>query len=112
MSKYLRAHGKPWIERVLTPSLSIIYPLTQKTLEKVFFYSFHPFLCWIKEKSAASLAYRDICEYKMQNQYYIVGSATVSQDDFFVFRQSFEGFLLKLEIVLERYGSYFKQNFN
>ena len=26
MSKYLRVHGKPWIERVLTPSLSIIYP--------------------------------------------------------------------------------------
>ena len=26
MSKYLRAHGKPRMERVLTPSLSIVYP--------------------------------------------------------------------------------------
>ena len=40
MSKYLRAHGKPWIERVLTPYLFIIYPRTQNILKKGFFSSF------------------------------------------------------------------------
>ena len=50
MSKPLRACGKPRMERVLTPSLSIIYPLTQKSLEKVFFCSFHPFLKFNKRK--------------------------------------------------------------
>ena len=54
-------------------------PRTQKSQKNVFLYSFHPFLCWIKEKSVAALAYRDICEYKMKNQYIIIGSATISQ---------------------------------
>ena len=39
MSKYLRARGKPQIERVLTPSL-IIYPPYSETLEKRFFLFF------------------------------------------------------------------------
>ena len=43
MSKYLRAHGKPWIERVLTPSLSIIYLPYSEYLEKGFFLYFFPF---------------------------------------------------------------------
>ena len=60
MIKPLRARGKPQMERVLTPSLSIIYPLTQKISKKVFFCSFHPFLCWIKEKSVATLSIRTI----------------------------------------------------
>ena len=47
MSKYLRSHGKPWIERVLTPSLSIIYPLYSEYLEKGFFLYFFPF--WLDE---------------------------------------------------------------
>ena len=83
MSKYLRALGKPQMERVLTPSLSIIYPLTQKISKKVFFCSFHPFLCWIKEKSVVTLAYHDICEQKTQTSInspfcnYITGLATL-----------------------------------
>ena len=52
------------MERVLTPSLSIIYPLTQKISKKVFLHSFYPFLYWIKEKSVASLAYRNIYKQK------------------------------------------------
>ena len=43
MSKYLRAHGKPWIERVLTPSISIIYPPYSEYLEKRFFSVLFPF---------------------------------------------------------------------
>ena len=35
-----------------------------KISKKMFFRSFHPFLCWIKEKSVATLSYRKICEYK------------------------------------------------
>ena len=34
LSKYLRAHGKPWIERVLTPSLSIIYLPNPRNISK------------------------------------------------------------------------------
>ena len=66
MSKYLRARGKPLMERVLTPSLSIIYPLTQKISKKVFSVLFTLSLNWIKEKSVVALAYREICEQKMQ----------------------------------------------
>ena len=43
MRKYLRAHGKPWIERVLTPSLSIIYPPYSKSRKRIFFLYFFPF---------------------------------------------------------------------
>ena len=43
MSKYLRAHGKPWIERVLTPSLSIIYLPYSETSRKRFFSIIFPF---------------------------------------------------------------------
>ena len=45
-------------------------PLVRKHLEKVFFYSFQPFLCWIKEKTMANLAYRNICKQKMQKTVY------------------------------------------
>ena len=65
-AKHLRARRKIQMERGRTPSLSIIYPITQKILEKVFFCSFHHFFCWIKEKSVATLAYRNIYEYKIQ----------------------------------------------
>ena len=44
ISKYLRAHGKPWIERVIIPSLSIIYPPYSEYLENGFFLYFFPFL--------------------------------------------------------------------
>ena len=64
MGKPLRARGKPQMERVLTPSLSIIYPLLRKHLEKVFFCSFYPVLCWIKEKMAATLAYHTFANTK------------------------------------------------
>ena len=37
MSKYQRARGKPQIERVLTPSLSIIYPPYSETFSKKVF---------------------------------------------------------------------------
>ena len=50
MSKYLRARAKPRMERVLTPSLSIIYPLTQKISKKVFFLFFSPFPLLDKRK--------------------------------------------------------------
>ena len=43
MSKYLRAHGKPQIERVLIPSVSIIYPPYSEYLEKGIFLCFLPF---------------------------------------------------------------------
>ena len=44
MSKYLRARGKPLIERVLIPSLSIIYPpYSETSRKKDFFLYFFPF---------------------------------------------------------------------
>ena len=41
-------------------------PPILKNYKKGLFCSFHPFLCWIKEKSIATLSYRDICEQKTQ----------------------------------------------
>ena len=66
MSKYLRAHGKPWIERVLTPSLSIIYPPYSKTSRKMFFLLFFhfPLLDKIKDGGDSCLPY--ICKQKTQ----------------------------------------------
>ena len=63
MSKYLRAHGKPWIERVLTPSLSIIYPPYSNISKKVFSVLFpFPLLDEIKVGGDSCLPH--ICEYK------------------------------------------------
>ena len=70
MSKYLRARGKPRIKRVLTPSLSIIYPLIRKSQKRSFS---------VKEKSVATLAYHTFVNTKMQASI-IVGSATVSHN--------------------------------
>ena len=50
MSKYLRARGKPRMERVLTPSLSIIYPPYSQNLEKDLFMFFSPFPLLDKRK--------------------------------------------------------------
>ena len=56
-NKQLRSHGKPWMERVITPSLFIIYPQTQETISKVFMFLFS-LSFWIKEKSMTTLANR------------------------------------------------------
>ena len=65
MSKYLRAHGKLWIERVLTHSLSIIYPLLRKLSKKVFSVLFpFPLLDEIKVSGDSCLPH--ICEHKIQ----------------------------------------------
>ena len=78
MSKYLRAHGKPWIERVLTPSLSIIYPRTQN-LEKGFFLYFFPFRLDEIKVGGDSCLPRHFAN-KNANQHQTVSSATVSQN--------------------------------
>ena len=39
-------------------------PEPKKTSQKGLFCSFHPFLYWIKEKTMATLAYRNICKHK------------------------------------------------
>ena len=75
MSKYLRAHGKPWMKRVLIPSLFIIYPPNSKKILKVFLVLFH-LSFWIKEKSVVTLSNRNICD-QMQNTQ--VSFSTVSQ---------------------------------
>ena len=81
MSKYLRVHGKPWIERVLTPSISIIYPHTQN-LEKGFFSVLFSFLVGWNKSRWRLLLTATYCKHKTQhaNQYLTVSYATVSQN--------------------------------
>ena len=70
MSKPLRARGKPRMERVITPSLSIIYtPLTQKTSRKGLFLFFSPFPLLDKRKDDGDSFLPHICEQKTQNQH-------------------------------------------
>ena len=54
-----------------------LLPLTQKIILKGLSCSFHPFLCWIKEKSVATLANRNICDKTQTNK---VSSPTVLQN--------------------------------
>ena len=68
MIKPLRARGKPQMERVLTPSLSIIYPLTQK-LEKGIFMFFSPFPLLDKRKVGGDSFLPQHLQTQTQNQY-------------------------------------------
>ena len=79
MSKYLRAHGKLWIERVLTPSLSIIYPPYSEYLEKGLFPYFFPFRLDEIKVDGDSCLPRHFAN-KKRKPILIVGSATVSQN--------------------------------
>ena len=80
MSKYLRAHGKPRIERVLTPSLSIIYtPYSETFLKKGFFCSFSfSFVGWTKSRWRLLLT--ATFANKKRKPVLTVSSATVSQN--------------------------------
>ena len=79
-AKHLRARRELQMERVLTPSLSIIYPLTQKILEKVSFCSFHPFLNLDKRKVGGDSFLPQHFANTNSKPVLTVGSATVSQN--------------------------------
>ena len=66
MSKYLRARRKLQMEKVLIPSLSIIYPPYSENLEKGLFVFFSPFPLLDKRKVGGDSCLPHICEYKMQ----------------------------------------------
>ena len=69
MSKYLRARGKPVMEKVLTSSLSIIYPLYSENLEKGLFLFFSPFPLLDKRKSGGDSFLLRHLQTKNANQY-------------------------------------------
>ena len=65
MSKPLRASGKPQMERVLIPYLSIIYPPYSENISKrSFSVLFTLSLIWIKEKTVAALSDRTFANKK------------------------------------------------
>ena len=71
MSKYLRARGKPQIESVLTPSLSIIYPPYLETSRKKVFSILFPFPLLEEIKVGGDSCLPQHLQTKNANQYNI-----------------------------------------
>ena len=69
MSKYLKARGKPRMERVLIPSLFITYPPYSENLEKGLFLFFLTFPLLDKRKVGGDSCLPQHLQRQMQNQY-------------------------------------------